>query len=140
MQRIQNGKCYSLLITVNGKQTICTYNPELIYTSQMYLLACFIIFKNATVKESFTEAGTMAQRLRVLVALEEDSQHLHGGSQPFITPVPEDLVPSLTSMVIKYTVMHRHTCRKTLTQKINLFNKKQTKESFPFCSLSFSHF
>lgn len=54
IQKIQNNKCYSVLIIVKGKQTICIYKPELTYTSKMYLLICLIILKNYTVKEFVT--------------------------------------------------------------------------------------
>ena len=50
-------------------------------------------------KSKFVGAGGMAQRLRAVTALPEDSpgfnsQHPHGSSQLSVTPVPEDLTPS----------------------------------------------
>jgi hypothetical protein len=47
-------------------------------------------------------AGEMAQQLRIIAALPEDwlnSQHLHGCSQPSMTPVPGHRIPFSGSCV-----------------------------------------
>lgn len=67
----------------------------------------------------------MALRLRVFTALVEDpwpNQHSHGSSQPSITPVAGDLIPSSACVRLlyscgthKYTQAHMHTQTHTLT-------------------------
>lgn len=54
------------------------------------------IFSTIKTHSSFTGAGELGQWLRPFVTLAQDmfgSQHLDGGSQPSLTPVPKDMTP-----------------------------------------------
>jgi hypothetical protein len=76
-------------------------------------------------------AGEMAQWLRALVALAEgqlDSQHPHGGSQPFITPVSETLMPSFVHCGHHGYMVHKHVSRQN-THKTKLKSQKFKKKT-----------
>lgn len=63
------------------------------------------------------EFGTV-QWLGAFAALEKDlsSQHSLGGSQPSLTPVPRDLVPSFGLCRYQARMEYMHTCKQTLVQ------------------------
>lgn len=75
----------------------------------------------------------MAQRLGALAALAEPGfgpQHPHGGSQPYVTPVLEDLMPSFfwPPWTPDMHTVHRHGCRQTFVHiklKINMSLKRK---------------
>lgn len=66
---------------------------------------CFIV------KRLVLGFGKMAQGLRILAALRTgfDSQHLHGGLQPSVTPVPKYPTPQTQQLLhkqAKYPSIH----------------------------------
>lgn len=84
------------------------YYPHLTYGKNKTKQKKQKIFLNKKLEKE-TRAGKMAQRLQSLVALSENlfgSQHLFGGSQLWITPVPGDTMPSFVNAGMWCTDLH----------------------------------
>jgi hypothetical protein len=69
--------------------------------------------------------------------LEFSSQHPHGGSQPFVSLVPENLTLS-PDLQIQTHIMLSHTCRQDTHMHNNISKNNKIHKTYQFSVLSLS--